>query len=98
MSFDYWPEEIRLSADRRNLAITFDNAEQINLTAEHLRVESPSAEVQGHHPSQKKSVIGKQNVKIKKLEPTGNYAIRIIFDDGHDTGIYTWEYLHSLSK
>lgn len=92
-----WPLEIRLSASRDHLRVVFDNQEIREWTAEKLRVESPSAEVQGHHPSQKITLLGKQNVKILKLEPVGNYALRIVFDDGHDTGIYTWDYLYKTS-
>jgi DUF971 family protein len=97
MNFEKWPTEIRLTSDRKNLVVTFDDNEQITLPAEILRIESPSAEVQGHRPSQKQIVTGKENIRIEKLEPIGNYAIRITFDDGHDTGLYTWEYLYGLS-
>ena len=97
MTFDKWPTEIRLTADRKNLIVTYDDQEKIELPAEILRIESPSAEVQGHSPSQKKIVTGKESIRIEKLEPVGNYAIRIVFDDGHDTGLYTWEYLYGLA-
>ncbi len=95
---DVWPTEIRLSADKKTLTVTFDNGDVFPLSAELLRTESPSAEVQGHSPSQKKTVLGKENVTIRALEATGNYAIRIVFDDGHDSGIYTWTYLHHLGS
>jgi DUF971 family protein len=81
----------------RRLEVAFDDGETVSLTAERLRVESPSAEVQGHAPSEKKIVTGKQTVRIIDIEPIGNYAIRIVFDDGHNTGLYTWEYLRKLA-
>ena len=93
-----WPLEIRLLADRRELVITFDNNVTRNLPAKHLRIESPSAEVQGHAPGQKKIITGKENVKITAIEPVGNYAIRLVFDDGHDTGLYTWNFLYNLDQ
>ncbi len=89
---DAVPEEIRLTDEGRELVVTFDNGEQFIYTAEFLRVTSPSAEVQGHHPSQRKTVPGKRHVKITSIEPAGNYAVRLVFDDGHDTGIFTWDY------
>ncbi len=89
---DLVPEEIRLTDEGRELIVTFENGEQFIYTAEFLRVTSPSAEVQGHHPSQRKTVPGKRHVKITQIEPAGNYAVRLIFDDGHDTGIFTWDY------
>ena len=93
-----WPTELRVSADKRNLMISFDDGYSHSISACLLRCESPSAEVQGHHPSEKKIITGKDNVKIVGLEPQGNYAVKIIFDDGHDTGIYRWQYLRNLSK
>jgi DUF971 family protein len=90
------PTEIRLDRATRVLHVTFGDAVQFALPAEYLRVESPSAEVQGHHPDQKIVVPGKQNVGIGAVEPVGHYAVRLIFDDGHDTGIYSWDYLHEL--
>lgn len=96
MSQDIWPVEIRLTADRRNLVVVFDNGETVNLSAEKLRVESPSAEVQGHHPAQKKIITGKENVRITHIDSIGNYAVRLVFDDGHETGIYGWAYLYGL--
>jgi DUF971 family protein len=95
---EVWPKEIRVSPDRRLLTLVFDNGESISLAAEMLRVLSPSAEVQGHGPGQKITVPGKRNVTIAKLIPTGNYAVRIGFDDGHDTGIFTWAYLRELGQ
>ena len=90
------PSELRVSKDRRLLTVTFPNHAPIELPAEFLRVVSPSAEVQGHSPEQRVTVPGKRNVAIARIEPVGNYAARLIFDDGHDTGIYTWSYLHAL--
>ena len=85
-----WPTDITAMNKGRVLEVAFDDGEVIRLTAEKLRVESPSAEVQGHSPSQKRTVTGKENVAIAAIEPVGNYAIKIVFDDGHDTGLYTW--------
>jgi len=93
-----WPREIRLSSDKRTLTVTFDGGERFALPAEYLRVESPSAEVQGHHPSQKQTVTGKQDVTIVAVEPVGNYAVRLIFDDGHDSGLYSFDYLWELGR
>ena len=93
-----WPTELRVDVSRSTLTIGFDNGEQFVLPAEYLRVESPSAEVQGHTAAQKQTVAGKRHVKIASVEPVGNYAARIIFDDGHDTGLYSWDYLHKLGR
>jgi len=93
-----WPSELRLNADKDLLTVTFDNGERIALAAEYLRVESPSAEVQGHGPLEKTIVPRKRKVRIRALEPVGRYAVRIVFDDGHDTGLYTWPYLLELGK
>jgi DUF971 family protein len=90
------PTELRLSKDKRLLTVGFANGSRFELPAELLRVESPSAEVQGHDPSQKKIIPGKRNVEILKIEPVGNYAVRIVFDDMHDTGIYSWDVLNRL--
>ena len=90
------PENIILSVDKTNLTLDYPNKSYM-LTAEFLRVHSPSAEVQGHSPDQKVTVSGKKNVAINKIEIVGNYAIRILYTDAHDTGIYTWHYLHDLS-
>jgi len=92
----HWPVEIRLKTAEKILEIDFDDGTQFGFPAEYLRVESPSAEVQGHGPSQKQTVAGRRHVGIIKLEPVGNYAIRIVFDDLHDTGIFSWEYLYEL--
>lgn len=93
-----WPTEIRLSKDRRTLHVTFEDGASHALAAELLRVESPSAEVQGHHPSQKTIVAGKAAVEILKVEPVGHYAVKLTFDDMHDTGLYAWDYLRELGE
>jgi DUF971 family protein len=93
-----WPTELRLNPARDTLTVAFDSGERFALAAEYLRVESPSAEVRGHGPGQKQIVTGKEDVAIERLEPVGNYAIRIIFDDGHDTGLFSWDYLHKLGR
>ena len=91
-----WPVELRLKKAEKLLEVRFDDGSLFRLPAEYLRVESPSAEVQGHGPGQKTLVPGRAHVGIIGLEPVGNYAVRIIFDDLHDTGIYSWAYLHQL--
>jgi len=91
-----WPAELRLSKDKATFTVAFDTGETFALAAEYLRVESPSAEVQGHSLDQKQVVGGKRTVKIVDIEPVGNYAVRLRFDDGHDTGLYSWAYLHEL--
>jgi DUF971 family protein len=93
-----WPLEIRVRRAERRLEIDFDDGASFGYPAELLRVESPSAEVQGHSPSQKVTLAGKRGVGIVELEPVGNYAVRIVFDDGHATGIYSWSYLHRLGR
>ena len=90
------PKELRVSKDRKLLTVTFPAHAPFELPAEFLRVVSPSAEVQGHSPEQRVTVPGKKDVTITKIEPVGNYAVRIVFDDFHDTGIFTWNYLHKL--
>jgi DUF971 family protein len=95
---NFWPTEIRVAKDRQSLSVTFNDAETFNLSAEMLRVLSPSAEVKGHGPGQEVTVPGKRNVAIIAVTPTGNYAIRIGFDDFHDTGIFTWTYLRELGE
>src|ERR1700677_876634 len=90
------PTEIRLDPAPPVLDVTFDDGVRYALPAEYLRVESPSAEVQGHGPDQKTILGGKQNIGIGAVEPVGHYAVRLVFDDGHDTGIFTWDYLHEL--
>lgn len=91
-----WPTEIKLHKAEKLLEVTFDSGESFKYPAEYLRVESPSAEVQGHSPSQKKTVPGRRHVGIMNLEPVGNYAVRIVFDDLHDSGIFSWQYLYEL--
>src|SRR6476661_9294149 len=91
-----WPTELRLKRAERRLDITFDDGSSFSLPAEYLRVESPSAEVQGHGPDQRQTVGGKANVAITEILPTGNYAVRLVFSDGHQTGIFTWAYLREL--
>jgi DUF971 family protein len=93
-----WPVELRLDRPKTTLIVSFESGERFALPAEYLRVESPSAEVQGHSPDRKQIVGGKRTVKIAGLEPVGNYAVRILFDDGHDTGLYSWDYLHDLGR
>jgi len=93
-----WPTELRLAKDRKALTVTFDTGESFALDAEYLRVESPSAEVQGHSPDQRKTVPGKRQVAILEIHPIGNYAVRLVFDDTHSTGIYTWDYLATLGR
>ena len=95
---DVWPEEIRLREQGSVLTIVFGTGQSFDLPAEYLRVESPSAEVKGHGPGQETLVWGKRHVRIAKLDPVGTYAVRIIFDDDHSTGLYTWEYLEKLGR
>jgi DUF971 family protein len=90
------PRELRVSKDRRLLTVSFPDHAPIELSAELLRVVSPSAEVQGHAPEQRVTVPGKRDVTIARIEPVGNYAARIVFSDGHDSGLFTWQYLHTL--
>ena len=90
--------EIRLDSAAGILEVAFDDGAAFRLPAEYLRVESPSAEVQGHGPSQKTTVSGRRRVRIIGIEAVGNYAVRLTFDDLHDTGIYSWEYLHALGR
>jgi DUF971 family protein len=92
----HWPVELRLKQAEKRLEVAFDDGSRFSLPAEYLRVESPSAEVQGHGPGQKTLVHGRAHVGIMELEPVGNYAVRIKFDDLHDTGIYSWNYLYQL--
>jgi DUF971 family protein len=94
----HWPKEIRLKKAEKVLEIEFDDGRTFALPAELLRVESPSAEVMGHGPGQKTIVAGRRDVGIMELEPVGHYAVRIKFDDLHDTGIYSWQYLRQLGE
>ena len=93
-----WPTELRLHKNRKVMTIGFDNGDSFDLSAEYLRVRSPSAEVQGHSPDERKTVSGKKDVAILEVHPVGNYAVRLVFDDLHSTGIYSWEYLHALGR
>jgi len=91
-----WPSELRLHKDRKTLTVSFTGGESFDLPAEYLRVKSPSAEVQGHSAEERKTVHGKKNVEIIEVLPVGNYAVRLVFDDMHSTGIFGWDYLHEL--
>jgi DUF971 family protein len=93
-----WPTELRLGKDKKTLTIVFDSGERFELPAEYLRVKSPSAEVQGHSPDERKTVPGKRNVMILEVLPVGNYAVRLVFDDMHSTGIFSWDYLGELGR
>jgi DUF971 family protein len=93
-----WPTEVSLRSKGRELGVAFDSDEAFEFTAEFLRVESPSAENKGHVPGETQLAHGKRNVRIVRLEPVGNYALRIVFDDGHQTGLYSWAYLHDLGR
>ena len=95
---DAWPSELRLHKDRKALTVTFEGGERFDLPAEYLRVRSPSAEVQGHSAEERKTVPGKRDVGIIEVLPIGNYAVRLVFDDLHDTGIYGWSYLRELGR
>ena len=90
--------ELRVNPARDVLTVAFDDGTSHALGAEYLRVESPSAEVRGHGGGPKRPVLGKENVKIARLEPVGNYAVRIVFDDGHDSGLYSWDFLAELGR
>ena len=98
MGDDAWPTEVRLEPGGTGLHVTFASGEAFDLPAEALRVMSPSAEVQGHMPSQRKTVGGKRHVAIIGVEAVGSYAVRLRFDDLHDTGIYTWATLHMFGR
>jgi DUF971 family protein len=93
-----WPIEIRLAKDHRTLNVVFDDGASFELPAELLRVMSPSAEVQGHSESERKTIGGKRNVRILSVDPVGNYAIRLGFDDMHSTGIFSWAFLHEIGR
>jgi DUF971 family protein len=93
-----WPTELRLQKDRKTLVVSFDSGQSFELPAEYLRVRSPSAEVQGHSPAERRTVAGKRDVAIVELHPVGNYAVRIVFDDLHSTGIFSWDYLFELGQ
>ena len=92
------PTELRLRSVSKVLEVSFGDAERYALPFEYLRVHSPSAEVQGHGPGQAVLVLGKEQVQITAVEPIGHYAVRLVFDDGHDSGLYTWKYLRELGR
>lgn len=92
------PRSLKLRTKSRLLEIEFDDGSRFELPFEYLRVYSPSAEVRGHGPGQETLQLGKHEVGIVAAEPVGNYAVRLVFDDGHDTGLYTWAYLHELGR
>jgi DUF971 family protein len=93
-----WPKQLRVISADKALQVSFDDGNQFSIPFETLRVESPSAEVQGHSPEQKPVVTGKQDVMVTAVEPVGRYAVRLVFDDGHDSGLYTWDYLYALGQ
>ena len=93
-----WPTELRLSKDGKTLTIAFDTGERFSLPAEYLRVKSPSAEVQGHSPAERQTVPGKRDVMVIEIQPIGNYAVRLGFDDMHSTGLYSWDYFAELGR
>jgi DUF971 family protein len=98
MAFDPQPLEIKLRRAARLLEVTFEDGSRFELPFEYLRVFSPSAEVKGHGPGQETLVLGKEAVGVRAIEPVGQYAVKLVFDDGHDTGLYTWKYLHELGR
>ena len=93
-----WPTELRLHKDRKTLTVSYDGGETFDLPAEYLRIKSPSAEVQGHSAEERKTIPGKKNVAILEELPVGNYAVRLVFDDMHSTGIFGWDYLRELGR
>ncbi len=93
-----WPTELRLNPEKTALRVAFTDGVAEILPAELLRVMSPSAEVRGHSPAERKLQAGKRNVTIGKIEPIGNYAVKLVFSDGHDTGLFTWQYLYDLAQ
>ena len=97
-STEVWPSELRLHKDRKTLTVSFEGAGSFDLPAEYLRVKSPSAEVQGHSAEERKTVPGKSHVGIMEVLPVGNYAVRLVFDDMHSTGIFGWDYLLDLGR
>lgn len=90
------PTEIKLHQKSRELEIAFDDGRTFRFSCEFLRVHSPSAEVRGHGPGQETLQVGKKNVEITAIEPVGTYAVKLVFSDGHDTGLYSWDYIHDL--
>jgi DUF971 family protein len=98
MAVDPQPIEIKLRRSARLLEVTFEDGSRFELPFEYLRVYSPSAEVKGHGPGQEVLVLGKEAVGVRAIEPVGQYAVKLVFDDGHDTGLYTWKYLYELGR
>ncbi|MCI0466547.1 MAG: DUF971 domain-containing protein [Beijerinckiaceae bacterium] len=94
----HWPSELRVRESGRVLSVSFEGGEHYDLAAEYLRVMSPSAEVQGHRPEERLTIGGKRGCRMTGIEPVGSYAVRLIFDDSHSTGIFTWEYLFELGS
>jgi DUF971 family protein len=92
------PTEIKLKSRSRVLSVAFDDGKAFDLPFEYLRVHSPSAEVKGHGPGQEVLVLGKENVAVSAVEQVGQYAVKLVFDDGHDTGLFTWKYLYELGR
>jgi DUF971 family protein len=95
---EVWPSELRLNPEKTLLRIAFEDGTSESLSAEMLRVMSPSAEVQGHSPSERKLISGKSGVTIQAVEQVGNYAVKLVFSDGHDTGLFTWPLLHDMAR
>ena len=95
---DHTPTEIKLRSKSRVLEVSFETGERFELPFEFLRVHSPSAEVKGHGPGQEVLVLGKENVGIRSVDPIGQYAVKLVFDDGHDSGLYSWKYLRELGE
>jgi DUF971 family protein len=93
-----WPTEVRLRKDKKALSLKFENGEDYEFPAEFLRVHSPSAEVQGHSPDERKTIGGKRDVAVLEINPVGNYAVRLVFDDLHSTGIFSWDYFLKLGR
>jgi DUF971 family protein len=93
-----WPTDLVVKGAARLLAVSFDDGASYDIPFELLRIESPSAQVQGHSAAQKQVVSGKADVKVVRVEPVGRYAVRLVFDDGHDSGIFTWEWLYRLGR
>ena len=94
----HWPSEIRVSPDKKTLQVSFEDGVTTALSSELLRVESPSAEVQGHGAGQKTTPAGKRNVTITRIDPVGHYAVRITFSDGHDSGLFSWDILYDYGQ
>ena len=93
-----WPTELRLAKDRRTLSVAFENGQRFELPAEYLRIKSPSAEVQGHSPEERKTVPGKREVMILEVQPVGHYAVRLVFEYMHSSGIFSWDYFDELGR